>query len=167
MRLAATNISNSRRVHRGSFRAGRTPDRLAAVGPEVTGGNSQSCISGCADHCLIAGERMHVLRHLIHAQSMGDFTTCLALGEAADRHDLAPCLASWAARNCLPIASIGRAQQRKESLVLVDGQKLAVAQRPALRREIEAKDSDLGQERFSHGCDSLYFGVQPKLHQRR
>ena len=34
------------------------------------------------------------------------------------------------------IAAKGRAQQREQRLVLIDGQELAVTQRPALRREI-------------------------------
>ena len=43
-------------------------------------------------------------------------------------------------------------EQREQRLVLVDRQELAVAQRPALRREAEAHDPDLGEEGFCHGC---------------
>jgi hypothetical protein len=56
---------------------------------------------------------------------------------------------------CLAIPSIRGAEQRKESLVLIDGQRLAVTEGPALWWKIEAKDPDFRQERFSHFSDSL------------
>src|ERR687887_268893 len=62
----------------------------------------------------------------------GDIATRL---EAADR---------------LTVAAEGCAQQREQRLILVDRQQLAVAQRPALRREVEAHDPDLRQERLRH-----------------
>jgi hypothetical protein len=46
------------------------------------------------------------------------------------------------------IAAIGGSKQREQRLVLVDGQQLTIAQRPAFGREIEADDLDLGQEGF-------------------
>src|SRR5205807_3935944 len=49
-----------------------------------------------------------------------------------------------------PVAAIRRTEQREERLVLVDGQELAVAERPPLRREVEAHDPDLGQEGLCH-----------------
>src|ERR1051326_2430674 len=51
----------------------------------------------------------------------------------------------------LPVAAVGRAEQREERLVLVDGEGLAVAQRPALRGKVKADDLDLTQEWFGHG----------------
>src|ERR1051326_787691 len=45
----------------------------------------------------------------------------------------------------LPVAAVGRAEQREERLVLVDGEGLAVAERPTLRGEVEADDFDLTQ----------------------
>jgi hypothetical protein len=50
-------------------------------------------------------------------------------------------------------------------LILIDWQELAVASGPAFWGEIEAKDPDFGQERFSHSSDSLYFAFSLKLHQ--
>src|SRR5688500_7511323 len=59
-----------------------------------------------------------------------------------------------------PVAAPVRAQQREQRLVLVDRQQLAVAQRPSLRREAEAHDSDLSEERLSHGrAPPSYGGV--------
>jgi hypothetical protein len=55
----------------------------------------------------------------------------------------------------LPITSLNRAQQRKERLVLIDWEKLAVTEGPAFWWKIEAKYSDFRQKRFSHGSDSL------------
>ena len=49
------------------------------------------------------------------------------------------------------VAAEGRAQQREQSLVLVDRQDLAGTLHPILRREAEAKDLDLTQKRASHG----------------
>jgi hypothetical protein len=88
---------------------------------------------------------------------MGHFTTGLAQGEAAP--DVIRRLALQVGQReiRLAVASIGRAQQGEKSLVLIDWQELAVASGPALRGEIEAKDSDFGQKRFSHSSDSLYF----------
>jgi hypothetical protein len=100
---------------------------------------------------------MYVLRHLTHGDSMGHFTTGLAQDEAAP--DVIRRLALQVGQReiRLAVASIGRAQQGEKSLVLIDWQELAVASGPALRGEIEAKDSDFGQKRFSHSSDSLYF----------
>ena len=48
-----------------------------------------------------------------------------------------------ARRNPHSIAAVRRANQSKQSGVLVDRQQLAFANRPALRRKIEANDQDL------------------------
>ena len=40
------------------------------------------------------------------------------------------------------VTAVSGAQQRKQGLVLVDGQQLAIAERPALGRKIEAHDLD-------------------------
>ncbi len=42
------------------------------------------------------------------------------------------------------IAAIGRAEEREQGLVLIDGHQLPVAERPGLRREVEADELDLG-----------------------
>jgi hypothetical protein len=48
------------------------------------------------------------------------------------------------------IASIRRAEQRKESRVLRDGKQLAIAKSPATRGKVEANHHDLTDERFTH-----------------
>src|SRR5262245_37739904 len=52
-----------------------------------------------------------------------------------------------------PVATVVRAEQREERRVLGDGQQLAVAQRPAERREVPAEHSDLAYEWVGH-CSS-------------
>ena len=54
-----------------------------------------------------------------------------------------------------PIAAVGRAEQREERLILVDGQQLPVAQRPAFRGEAERHDANFREKRFSHIFVSL------------
>jgi hypothetical protein len=44
------------------------------------------------------------------------------------------------------IASVSRTQQRKERLVLIDRQELAVAESPTLRRKIKTNNLDFSQE---------------------
>src|SRR6266571_6519721 len=61
------------------------------------------------------------------------------------------------------ITAISSAQQRKQRLVLVDGQQLAVTQSPALRRKVKTKDLDFGQEWFSHYRCSLSLFAHPTL----
>ena len=56
----------------------------------------------------------------------------------------------WQREVGLAIPAVGRAQQREERLVLVDRQLLSVAERPALRGEVEAHDFDFAKEWFSH-----------------
>ena len=43
-----------------------------------------------------------------------------------------------------PVAPIGRAQQREQALILIDGQQLPVALRPASWREAKGRDLDFG-----------------------
>ena len=50
---------------------------------------------------------------------------------------------SGSAKCRLPVPAVGRAEQREQRLVLVDRQKLPVAERPALGREDEGHDPDL------------------------
>ena len=54
-----------------------------------------------------------------------------------------------------PVTAEGGAQQREESLILIDGQKLPVAQRPAFGSENEGHDADLAQEWFGHGLGNF------------
>src|SRR5436305_5639876 len=48
------------------------------------------------------------------------------------------------------VAAIRRAEQRKQRLILIDGQKLPVAERPALRREGERHNANFRKEWFGH-----------------
>jgi hypothetical protein len=48
------------------------------------------------------------------------------------------------------IAAVGRAEQTKERLILIDGQQLPVALRPAFRRKDKGHDSDFTEKRFGH-----------------
>jgi hypothetical protein len=70
---------------------------------------------------------MYVLRHLTHGHGMGHFTTCLAQNEAAPDVIWRLALQVGKSEIRLTVASIGRAQQGEESLVLIDWQELAVA----------------------------------------
>src|SRR6185369_991491 len=49
-----------------------------------------------------------------------------------------------------PVPTVGRPQQREQTLVLIDGQQLPIAKRPSLGRKDETHDSDLRQKWFSH-----------------
>src|SRR5215470_8380610 len=57
--------------------------------------------------------------------------------------------------SCLPIPSIGGAQQRKQGLVLINGQGLTVAKCPAFWRKVETHNLDFRQEWFRHTLYSL------------
>src|SRR5687768_7371655 len=48
------------------------------------------------------------------------------------------------------VATEGRAEERKERLVLIDWEELSIAERPAFGREHEAHDADFGEKGFSH-----------------
>jgi len=49
-----------------------------------------------------------------------------------------------------PVATVHRAQQRKQRLILVDRQQLTVAGRPTPGRIAKAEGPDLADERFTH-----------------
>ena len=46
---------------------------------------------------------------------------------------------------------VNATQEEELRVALVDGQKLAVAQRPVFRREGEGEDADFREKRFGHG----------------
>src|SRR5437588_11261334 len=56
----------------------------------------------------------------------------------------------WQPEVNAPIAAVGCAEQTEERLILIDRQKLPVAERPALRWKHETHDSDFRQEWFGH-----------------
>lgn len=51
-------------------------------------------------------------------------------------------------RRSFSLSAEGRAEQREQRLVLVDGEELAVAQRPTLGLAAEASEPDLRRKRF-------------------
>src|SRR4051812_7085841 len=93
---------------------------------------------------------MKVRRHCLHAD--GDTLGAAGLAKRErlakmDRH-LPPQV--WQGERGLPVASVGCTEQREQRLVLIDRQKLSVAQRPAFRWEIERDNLDFGKERLGH-----------------
>jgi len=54
----------------------------------------------------------------------------------------------------LSIAAIGRAEQREQGLVLIDGQQLTVAHRPPLGWKVERHHPDFRQKRLRHALSS-------------
>src|SRR5438105_13508622 len=64
-----------------------------------------------------------------------------------------------------PIAPIGSSKQREERLVLIDGQQLAITERPPFGREIETDDLDFAQKWFRHRGSSFRCAlVRPEPH---
>ena len=61
-----------------------------------------------------------------------------------------------------PVAAVGGAQQREQRLVLVDGQDLAIAESPAMRRELEGHQSDFAKIRVSHAVPQFWEGKMPR-----
>jgi hypothetical protein len=55
-----------------------------------------------------------------------------------------PATQVWQRERRLAVASVGRADQREQGLVLGDRQQLAVAERPASRGEQASEHADLG-----------------------
>src|SRR5690348_12448101 len=55
-------------------------------------------------------------------------------------------------KSCFPIAAIGRAQQRKEGLVLAGHQELAIAESPAFGGKVEGGNPNFSQEWIRHAC---------------
>src|ERR1035438_6351518 len=67
----------------------------------------------------------------------------------ADMHRHAP-LQIRQSEVSLSIAAIGRAENRKQRLILVDRQQLAIAKRPALGREVERENPDFANIGGAH-----------------
>src|SRR4051812_42102740 len=51
----------------------------------------------------------------------------------------------------LAVAAVGRSEEREQGGILRDWHKLTIAERPALGREVEPKDTNLSDERVGHG----------------
>ncbi len=95
---------------------------------------------------LVGGEG-----NLFHAVELADHV----IGSLGTRSlvNRDPALQVGQAKGGLPVAAVGRADQLEEGRVLVDRHQRTVAERPALRREVEADDADFTDEWLSH--DSL------------
>src|SRR4051794_38473998 len=89
-------------------------------------------------------------RYFGDAQRMSLLATALTQRVAASDVDRQAALEVRQRKVRLPVAAEGRAEQREQRLVLIDRQELTVRQRPSLRREDEAHNPDLGQERLGH-----------------
>src|SRR5215218_4404199 len=97
---------------------------------------------------------MIVLRRLAHHEGMKLLPAGCAEGIAAEADRNAS--AQVRQREVrLPVAAVHRAEQREQRLILVNGQELAVALRPALRRKIKSKYLNLAHERRAHRDDPL------------
>ena len=57
---------------------------------------------------------------------------------------------SGSAKVVYAVAAVLGAEEREQRSVLIDRKELSVAERPALRREVEADQNDHSQERFCH-----------------
>src|SRR5262245_35030809 len=98
---------------------------------------------------------MAVLRQVIPLQLDGLYAAGLADGvvgkalslSGADRNATAQV---GDAECALPVAAIGRADERKKILVARDGQERSIAQRPALGRKVAGKHDDLADKRRWH-----------------
>jgi hypothetical protein len=73
---------------------------------------------------------------------MSLLTTALAERVSAANMDGRAGAQVWQGKVDSSIAAECRAKQREQGLVLIDGQKLPVAERPALRRKNERHDPD-------------------------
>src|SRR5438552_11176080 len=93
---------------------------------------------------------MHMRRNLVNRQRMCLFATGLAEDDSTADVDWHLGLQIRQAKGDPAVAAVGRAQQREERLVLVDGQELPVALRPAFRGEIEADYFDFAEEWSGH-----------------
>jgi len=57
----------------------------------------------------------------------------------------------WQREGRLPIPSISSAKQSEQRLILINWQKLAIAQGPPFWREVKTNDLDFGQKWLGHG----------------
>src|SRR4051794_20638605 len=93
--------------------------------------------------------------HLAERERMEFLATRLAFDEALALMDRSPAAQVRQRERRLAVTAIHRAEQREQRLVLVDRQKLAVAERPALGREIPRNNFDFTQIWCAHATPSL------------
>src|SRR5947209_9952761 len=95
-------------------------------------------------------------RHLAGDDGVGLLATGLTEGELRSRTDRHAAAAIRQREGRLTIAAIGGSQKRKEGLILVDWQELAVALRPPRWSEVEAYKAHLGHKRRRHAVTSFF-----------
>jgi hypothetical protein len=137
MRLASADIGDGSRVHRGKI--GNSVVRIVRPAEEISirrgdptgrdrrGGHDMGMGGHLGDrdrNGLCAGTFTQVM-----ARAYVNRRTAAEVGQCEGR---------------LTIATEGRAQERKERLVLIDRQELTVAERPTFRREHETHYTDFG-----------------------
>ena len=94
---------------------------------------------------------MVVLRHFAHDESVKFLSRLLPEDKSLAYIGGNATAKVRQAESFLTVAAVGRAEERKERLVLTDRQRLTVAESPAFGREVETHDPDFGKEWFSHG----------------
>jgi hypothetical protein len=79
---------------------------------------------------------MRVSGHFTHSERMGRLAILLTHSKSGAHMDWNPTAQIGQREGRLAITSKGGAKQRKQSLVLIDGQKLSITKRPALGSEV-------------------------------
>jgi hypothetical protein len=144
--LAAAEIAYGLGRHRGSTYSAGAVGCLAVVRPIIARGRSYRCVCRRRLYAGVSGKIMHVGWKLALRKSVvllaGLFSERVAAA-FMKRHTTA----QVRQRKCsLAIAPVCSAEQCEESLVLVDGQQLAVAHRPAPGWVIKTHDANFGHE---------------------
>ena len=100
---------------------------------------------------------------------VADFCTVLVMDEEGELRRLVAAHVERGAalhvgqrKSAFAVAAVGRAEQGEQRGILGDGHKLAVAERPAARREVERENADLRDKRIGHGSLLARRGIDPK-----
>jgi hypothetical protein len=141
VRLVAARETDGPGIHR---RRGALIAELAArpVRPDIAAGTVGSAAANCGLR------RMRVLRHLICRQRDRFRAAHLADHEAASHMHRHATLQIRQRKRILSVAAVSRADEVEECVVFSNGNQLAVAKRPVLRREIARKQPDLADVRL-------------------
>jgi hypothetical protein len=91
---------------------------------------------------------MVVRRELGDVEGVGGFAAPFAQDKSIPGMEWNPALQVRQSEGSHSITAVGGAENGKERLILVDRQQLAIAEGPALRREIPADEFDFSQERL-------------------
>jgi len=91
---------------------------------------------------------MEVRRQFGLRQRVGYFASCLSESKSSSLVKGYTAAQVGQRKGCLAVAAISGAKQREKRLVLINGQKLAIAHGPVSRIETKAKDFYFRQERL-------------------